>query len=325
MTLVERKAFHAAIHEASRFRGATSPNPPVGAAALGDSNDESGEILAIEAHEEAGTAHAEAKLLSKLSEAELSRLRTLFITLEPCNHQGRTPPCTEAILRAFAAHPHFKVVYAVRDPNPKVAGAGASRLRASGVPVRCLEETDPHDPLTYECQRLIAPFTKWVLHGIPWVTVKTVWNAQGTMIPPPGQKTFSSPESLKLAHELRKRADAIITGSGTVISDSPEFTVRYVADHQLKSPKKRILSFFDRRKLVPKSWYEGRKQQGFEIVEPPAGVHFPDFLRVLGGLGVLEVLIEAGPELSGWILESGFWDEHVRISDTEGTRDIFNV
>jgi diaminohydroxyphosphoribosylaminopyrimidine deaminase/5-amino-6-(5-phosphoribosylamino)uracil reductase len=316
MTLVEQKAFQMALAEASRFRGATSPNPPVGAVAL----SATGEILALSAHERAGTAHAEARALATLSESQLFQLDTLFITLEPCNHQGRTPPCTEAILRAFQAQPRLKVVYGVSDPNPRVEGGGGKRLRAEGVQVSCLAETDPENLIVNECRELIEAFTKYSRTGVPWVTVKTAWNAQGTMIPPAGQKTFSSPESLKLAHELRKRADAIITGSGTVIADSPEFTVRYVTDHPPHPEKKRLLTVLDRRGRVAADWYAARKSQGFEIIACPNDLDFLDFLRVLGRQGVLEVLVEAGPKLSGWILENGLWDEHVRISDTEGTR-----
>lgn len=278
--------------------------------------NESGEILSLAAHERAGTPHAEAKVIAALStpEENLKRIHTLFITLEPCNHHGRTPPCTEAILKVFRHSPKVQVIYGVADPNPKVEGGGAARLKAAGVWIEPLEKRVlPNDPLLVGCRELIGPFAKHSKTGIPWVTVKTVWNEEGSMIPPAGRKTFSSPASLKLAHELRKRADAIVTGSGTVLADSPEFTVRHVADHPPNPQKKRILTVLDRNNRVSPDWYAARSAQGFEILACPPEMSFPEFLQVLGRRGVLEVLVEAGPTLSGFVLSQGLWDEHIRI------------
>jgi diaminohydroxyphosphoribosylaminopyrimidine deaminase/5-amino-6-(5-phosphoribosylamino)uracil reductase len=287
----------------------------VGAAAL----DRAGQLLAIAAHERAGQAHAEARVIAELrSKGLLERADTLVVTLEPCNHTGRTPPCTEAIL----ASPIRKLVIGSRDPNPHVAGGGAARLGSAGVEASFLSDDDP---LKRQCDLLIAPFRKHVTTGLPYLTIKTAHHAgqdpagmphaRGSMIPPAGQKTFTRPSSLKLAHELRRRADAILTGSGTILTDSPEFTVRHVGDHPGKT---RELVILDRRRRVPESYLAGARSRGFT---PWIAQDLEEALRALGSRGALEVLLEAGPTLSCAALETGFWDEHVVITSPEGQRE----
>lgn len=293
-------AMRQAWEAANAFRGATAPNPPVGAAAL----DAQGNLLGTAAHERAGTAHAEAKLLAQLeATGQVGKIHVLLITLEPCNHQGRTPPCTEAILR----HRIPSVVYGTPDPNPRVAGGGAKRLQDAGIATTLIPQNSEEGRL---CQMLIAPFAKWSRTAIPWVTVKTAYQSDsGSMIPPQGQKTFTSPESLLLAHQLRKRADALLTGSGTVLADRPQFTVRHTADHP---DKRRAIAVLDRRGRVPTSWYEAAATRGFDPLLP-SPTSFKDALQRLGALGCLEVLVEAGPRLTQSILDSGLWDEQVSI------------
>jgi diaminohydroxyphosphoribosylaminopyrimidine deaminase / 5-amino-6-(5-phosphoribosylamino)uracil reductase len=298
-------AMRLAIEEASRFVGATSPNPPVGAAAL----DREGAVLGVQAHQLAGTGHAEARLLRDCAERGLSgRVETVVVTLEPCNHQGRTGPCTEAILALPSVR---RVVFGARDPNPKVKGGGAERLKQAGLETLSLEESS--HPLADACRELIRPFRHWVTTGLPWVTVKTARTAEGSMIPPPGRKTFTSPDSLKLAHELRRRADAIITGSGTILADRPELTVRLVPDHP---GKRRWLVVLDRRGRVPADWLKEAEARGFR---PVTGLGFEEALRFLGSEGALEALVEAGPGLSGAVLSTPLWNDHVVI--TQGTPD----
>jgi diaminohydroxyphosphoribosylaminopyrimidine deaminase/5-amino-6-(5-phosphoribosylamino)uracil reductase len=314
-----KSALQAAIDKAREFVGATAPNPPVGAVAL----DAQGQALSIQAHERAGTGHAEAKVIADLRQRGLlEQVHTLFVTLEPCNHQGRTPPCVDAILGAGIRH----VVYGARDPNPRVAGQGADRLRAAGVDVRELSahEADSEEAaLAQACRELIQPFAHWALTGRPWVVVKTAHQAAppstsresllDSMIPPLGQKTFTSPSSLRLAHELRRRADAILTGSGTVLADHPAFTIRHVEDHAIvvQGLKKRRLVILDRRGRVSKDWIQDSEQRGFEVW---VRHDLEQALNELGKAGALEVLVEAGPELSSFILESPLWNQHVLIT-----------
>lgn len=306
------RAFRMALARAEEFAGATAPNPPVGCAVL----DQAGAVIACEAHRMAGQAHAEAAAIDACRRAgEEARIHTLVVTLEPCNHTGRTPPCVEAVLST----PARAVWIGAPDPNPKVAGGGAARLAAAGLEVRRLDDL-PHPEaaeLARAARRLIAPFAVWSRTGRPWVTVKQALDAEGGMIPPPGRTTFTSEESLTLAHQLRRRCDAIVTGSGCVLADDPAFTVRRVPDHP---GKRRKLAILDRRGRTPASYVEAAQARGFEVWVRP---DLDRLLAELGEAGVLEALVEAGPTLLDAILERGLWDEHVviRQSATSGRPD----
>ncbi len=284
-----------AIREAERYAGATTPNPPVGAAGL----DADGNILAVAAHHKAGKPHAERNLIQIFRDLdELDDLHTLVVTLEPCNHTGRTGPCTGAILETNI----HRVVVGTLDPNPGVAGNGLAHLKSKGIAVES-------GTLPKECSYLARSFFHKLRTGLPWVTVKQAIRSNGRMRPDPGKKTFTSPEGLVLAHRLRRRADAIITGSGTVLTDNPLFTVRHVPDF---SHKRRYLLALDRRERINSEWKEATRATGFELLEAAT---FEDALVKLGQLDVLEVLVEAGPNLSTYVLEQNLWDEHVLIQE----------
>ncbi len=302
------EALQLAVEEAEFHRGATSPNPPVGAAAL----DSEGRILAVAAHHRAGELHAERQLLAELARRGLSdRLHTMVVTLEPCSHHGRTPPCTDAIFASGAQC----VVFAVRDPNPKAAG-GESVLREAGLEVICLADFAPTPQLDL-AQRQLGPFLKVQRTGMPWITVKRAFDEQGSMIPPRGRNTFTSPNSLKLAHLLRRRSDVILTGSGTILADLPEFTVRHVPDH---SGKTRYLVIADRSGRIENEapgYVDAARSRGFEVIVTK---DWHSELRRLVARGVLEVLVEAGPTLSDEVLSSE-WDEQWLIQRVNGAED----
>jgi diaminohydroxyphosphoribosylaminopyrimidine deaminase / 5-amino-6-(5-phosphoribosylamino)uracil reductase len=288
----------AALAEARPFEGATAPNPPVGCALL----DRTGNVLAAAGHQGAGKPHAEAAAIQQARDSGVvDRIHTVVVTLEPCNHHGRTPPCTDAILATPAEH----VVIGVADPNPRVAGGGTERLRAAGLLVDFIGGD------TREVERLIAPFRKRVTKGLPFVTVKQAINRDGTMVPPAGQKTFTSKGSLLIAHALRRRADVILTGSGTVLTDDPQFTVRMLPDH---AEKRRTLVILDRRLRVPKRYVDDATARGLTVVMANMLEHA---LRDVAEAGALEVLVEAGPAVTAYVLATDFWDEHVRISQTD--------
>ncbi|HUY67698.1 MAG TPA: bifunctional diaminohydroxyphosphoribosylaminopyrimidine deaminase/5-amino-6-(5-phosphoribosylamino)uracil reductase RibD [Alphaproteobacteria bacterium] len=282
-----------ACAEARKWLGATSPNPAVGAVAL----DESGEVIAVAAHRKAGEGHAEGALL-EICRAQnlLPRVDTICVTLEPCNHQGRTPPCTEAIIAAGIRH----VVIGTRDPNPHVKGGGAAYLRQRGVEV--IEGINEN-----ECRQLLAPFSYFVQAGRPFVTVKRAFDGKGSMIPPPGQKTFTSNDSLRFAHLLRKKADAILTGSGTILADHPLFTIRHVEDHL---GKRRFLAILDRRGRVPADYLAEARGRG---LDPLIYKDVQAALADLADKGARDVLVEAGPALSQAILDSHPWAMSVII------------
>lgn len=298
------KAMAAACAEARQWLGATSPNPAVGAAAL----DAKGTILALAAHQRAGEAHAEAALLNQCRRI-LDQVETLCVTLEPCNHQGRTPPCTDAIIKSGIK----RVVIGTRDPNPHVPGGGIERLQQAGIEVISgVGES--------ECRQLIHAFAYYAKTGKPWITIKRAINRDSSMLPPKDLKTFTSPSSLVLAHRLRKKADAILTGSGTIVADDPEFTVRHVPDYP---GKRRFLAMMDRRKQVPESYINAARQRGFE---PLIYDDIESALKDLAVKGVRDILVEAGPALSQTMLDSHLWNMSVTIqhADTDVIDVTFN-
>jgi len=303
-------AFRRGIEAAEAFAGATAPNPPVGCVVL----DARGDVLACAVHEKAGSAHAEAAAITACRRAgDAGRIDTVVVTLEPCNHHGRTPPCVDAILATSAR----TVWIGARDPNPKVAGGGTARLSSHGLAVGFLDSLDhPEAPaLARAARRLIAPFGKWSRTGRPWLTLKQAIAADGGMIPPAGRKTFTSQTSLVLAHRLRRRSDAVITGSGCVLADEPTLTVRHVRDH---AGKRRILAILDRRGRTPASYVKAAEARGFDV-----RVHgdLQGLLAELGDEGVLEALVEAGPTLLAAFLDQDLWDERVIIRQGPGPGD----
>lgn len=304
-----------AIRIAEASVGATAPNPPVGCVVF----DADGRPLAFAAHKGAGTAHAEAEALAacRLS-GWIGDAHTLFVTLEPCNHYGRTGPCTEAIL----ASPVRRVVFGAHDPNPEVTGGGQARLQAAGVRCEALIDAAPEqNHLADLCAELIAPFAKRCSEGLPWVTVKVARDRTGGMIPPTGRKTFTSDASLDYAHLLRRRSDALLTGVGTVLADAPLMTVRRVEDHP---HRRRPLVIMDRSGRTPATYLEAAEVRG---LAPVIGTDIETSLRDLARQGCLRVLVEAGPWLTRAILETPFWDEQVLIQQgpSDGAPDTIDV
>jgi diaminohydroxyphosphoribosylaminopyrimidine deaminase/5-amino-6-(5-phosphoribosylamino)uracil reductase len=279
-----RQAFRFALKAARFFDGATAPNPPVGCALL----DAAGDILSIGAHQVAGGAHAERAALAELPPG--AKPHIAVVTLEPCAHYGRTPPCVDALVKSGVR----EVWIGAKDLNPRVEGGGAGKLRQAGIKVFFLADLEDEisQSLALDCQRLIAPFLHYAKTQRPFVTLKVAQDASGSMIPPAGEKTFTRPSSLKFAHKLRRRADAILTGSGTILADDPHFTVRHVDDVPGKT---RPLVILDRRGRVKESYLNAARARGFA---PTLVTDLNEALVALGQQGCMEVLVEAGPELA---------------------------
>ncbi|MBI1272799.1 MAG: bifunctional diaminohydroxyphosphoribosylaminopyrimidine deaminase/5-amino-6-(5-phosphoribosylamino)uracil reductase RibD [Alphaproteobacteria bacterium] len=280
-------AMRLAIEEARTWIGATAPNPPVGAAIL----DQNGKTLSLGVHQKAGGPHAEAAAIEQCREAgTLKHAHTLVVTLEPCNHFGKTPPCTETIIAAGIPN----VAYGTPDPNADVAGGGAQRLRDAGLQVTA-------GILENECRQLIAYFAHCKTLHQPWITIKRAFTASGSMVPPAGQKTFTSSTSLALAHKMRKAADAIMTGSGTVLSDNPEFTVRHTTDH---AGIMRDLAIIDRRRRVPTTYISAAtgRRLNCALYDTPE-----EAMKIIYGTGKRHILVEAGPTLSDYLIKAGIW------------------
>ncbi|MGE0460943.1 MAG: bifunctional diaminohydroxyphosphoribosylaminopyrimidine deaminase/5-amino-6-(5-phosphoribosylamino)uracil reductase RibD [Vicinamibacterales bacterium] len=223
--LMRRALFHAA-----RASGATTPNPLVGAVVV--SSD--GVIVGQGRHPRAGDPHAEVLALDEAGGR--ARGGTLFVTLEPCCHHGRTPPCTARIIESGVT----RVVVAMVDPNPVVHGRGIAELRAAGVHVEV-------GLLEAEARRLNRPFVTVQTMGRPEVIIKAATSADGRIAARPGERTaISSPESARRTQHLRAMADAVAVGSGTVLADDPLLTAR---DMVRSRPLARVV--FDRRLRTP--------------------------------------------------------------------------
>ncbi len=296
---------------AARGRGATSPNPMVGATVVLPD----GTIAGDGWHHRAGTPHAEVHAL----DAAGSRARgaTLICTLEPCCHHARTGPCTERIIAAGIK----EVVVATEDPNSLVAGQGLRQLAAHGIVVRSGIEHAA-------AARLNAPFFTAMRHGRPWVILKAAVSGDGRMAARPGVRTaITSEHASRCVQRLRAEMDAIGVGSETVLVDDPLLTVRDVVrarpftrvvfDRRLRTPAAaRLLTTLDAGPvLIFTSASALRSAPASADALARAGARLvvvadvPDALRALAGEGVQSLLVEGGPTLHGAFCEAGMIDE----------------
>lgn len=198
-----------ALELAARGQGLVEPNPMVGCVIVKDD-----EVIGEGWHQRFGGPHAEVHALAEAGEA--ARGATLYVTLEPCCHQGKTPPCTKAIIAAGIS----RVVLALRDPFPKVAGGGIAELEAAGIEVECgVGEA--------AARRLCAPYLKLVTKGRPWVIAKWAMTLDGRIATASGESQWiSGEESRRVVHQLRGRMDAIVVGRQTLVADDPLLTAR---------------------------------------------------------------------------------------------------
>jgi diaminohydroxyphosphoribosylaminopyrimidine deaminase/5-amino-6-(5-phosphoribosylamino)uracil reductase len=200
---IDRGYMRMACRLAKKAAGRTSPNPMVGAVLV-----RNGAMIASGFHPFAGADHAEIVALKKAGSK--AKGATLYINLEPCNHYGRTPPCTRSLIAAGVK----EVVVGMKDPNPLVAGKGLRALVRSGIKVRC-------GVLHGECQTLNEAFTKFITRGVPFVTLKLAASLDGKIATPGGDSYWiSCEESRGIVHQLRNSFDAVLVGAGTVIHNS---------------------------------------------------------------------------------------------------------
>jgi diaminohydroxyphosphoribosylaminopyrimidine deaminase/5-amino-6-(5-phosphoribosylamino)uracil reductase len=200
-----------ALAVAARYEGRTSPNPPVGAVCVKD-----GRIIGVGAHEGPGTPHAEVRALT--SSSAPVRGADLYVTLEPCSHHGRTPPCTDALIDAGIR----RVFIGMRDPNPDVRGGGAGLLSDAGIEVAV-------GVMGRQIERFYEAYTKFVTTKLPFVTLKAAMTLDGRIATSTGDsKWISSEASRRFVHRMRAKSDAVMVGIGTVKKDDPQLTVRMV-------------------------------------------------------------------------------------------------
>jgi diaminohydroxyphosphoribosylaminopyrimidine deaminase/5-amino-6-(5-phosphoribosylamino)uracil reductase len=260
---------------AERGRGTTAPNPVVGAVLVND-----GEVVGEGWHERAGAPHAEVVALA--AAGERARGATLYVTLEPCAHQGRTPPCVDAVVAAGVA----RVVAAVGDPDPRTSGKGFERLRARRVEVELAG-----GELEWRARVQNEGFRTTAGLGRPFVTYKAAVTLDGR-VTVPGSRWVTGEESRRRVHELRARSDAVAVGMGTVRTDDPRLDARGV-----DAPRQPRRLAFGR----------GPLPTGAEL-ELRAGP-LDDELRALAGEGVQTILLEGGPTLATSFVRAGLVDK----------------
>jgi diaminohydroxyphosphoribosylaminopyrimidine deaminase/5-amino-6-(5-phosphoribosylamino)uracil reductase len=301
-----------AIRLAQKGRGHTKTNPCVGAVVAKD-----GQIVGYGWHQEYGGPHAEPNAL--MDAGENAEGGELFVTLEPCSTHGKTPPCTDAIIAAGIK----RVYIGVPDPNPAHAGAAVHILRKAGIDVHMGLMAD-------DCALLIEDFTKYVKTGHPYVTMKVAQSMDGKIATSSGQSQWiTSQDSLVAVHKLRKYADAVLVGVGTVLADNPMLTVRHVdadrqpirvvldsrgrtpADSALAESAKDIPVIIFTSDSADEKNLAVLENKGVQIVRAPLVAGKLDLrfvLKSLGEMQVMNLLVEGGGEVFGSFMDGKYVD-----------------
>jgi diaminohydroxyphosphoribosylaminopyrimidine deaminase/5-amino-6-(5-phosphoribosylamino)uracil reductase len=269
-----------AVELAASVRTQTSPNPWVGCVIVSGASSFEG------AHQGPGQAHAEAAALAAAGEA--ARGATLYCTLEPCSHVGRTGPCADAIVAAGVS----RVVVGVLDPDPHVSGQGLARLRQAGIDVAVGVEA-------VAVEEQLAPYLSHRRTGRPWVVLKLAATLDGRVAAPDGSSRWiTGPEARADAHRLRSESDAVLVGAGTVRADDPELTVRPETGPQ---PERQPL-----RVVLGRAPADAKVRPALELTGDLGQV-----LEDLGRRQILQVLVEGGPTVAHDFHASGLVDRYV--------------
>jgi len=274
----DEKFMRAALAEARRALGRTSPNPAVGAVIV-----KSGRMIARGFHRRAGEPHAEIEALRALPRSEMARGAAIYVTLEPCSTHGRTPPCVDAILAAGLK----RVVIGAIDPNPAHAGRGVDLLRVGGVEVTT-------GILENDCREMNAAFNHWVVTKTPLVIAKAGMSLDGRLTRPPGEGQWLTSEASRSdAQALRAQVDAILIGAQTLRTDNPRLTVR--GESAVRQPWRVILT---RSGDLPRNAHVFTDEHRDRTLVF-RGKSLNAVLRVLGRRQVTSVLIEGGTRVLG--------------------------
>jgi diaminohydroxyphosphoribosylaminopyrimidine deaminase/5-amino-6-(5-phosphoribosylamino)uracil reductase len=312
----DRHFMKLALQEARKGLGRTSPNPSVGAVVV-----RNGTIVGKGYHKKAGLPHAEPNALQ--AAGSKAKGATIYVTLEPCNHTGRTPPCTRAILQAGIQ----RVVIGMADPNPKVTGSGTEFLASRGVAVTS-------GVLEHECCELNRPFIKHATTGLPWVIIKAGMSMDGRIAAGIGRQTaITGPKSLHRVHLLRDRVDAILIGVETAITDDPSLTTRLGGRRPGRDPERIVLDTTLRLPPAAKMLHQESPAFTWIFCGPSASIaraqaleatgarvvrvglngekklDLNAVLRILGSNQKNSVLVEGGGRVHGSFLQHGLVDE----------------
>lgn len=309
----DKRFMRLALKEARKGLGRTSPNPCVGAVIVKD-----GEVISKGYHKKAGTPHAEIHALQNASEPVLGA--TMYVTLEPCNHTGRTPPCSQAILKGGLS----RVVIGMTDPNPLVNGGGIDFLRSNGIEVLS-------GVLESDCEALNYPFIKHVKERTPWTIMKAGVSLDGRLNYQTGQSAWiTGAQSVHAAHKLRNSVDAILVGRKTVEIDDPSLTtrlsrgkakdpIRIILDSELStSPASKVYHLASQAPTwvvcatdAPKIKKVEFKNLGARLIpidRAGQGLNLHALLEVLGQESICSVLVEGGAFLHGAFLREKLFD-----------------
>lgn len=310
----DKSFMHLALKLAEQGRGWTSPNPMVGAVIVRE-----GQVVGKGFHQYAGGPHAEVYAIKEAG--ELAQDATLYVTLEPCNHSGRTPPCTEAIHKSGIK----RVVAAMLDPNPNVRGGGLKFLQGLGIDIEAGVCED-------ECRLLNEAFIKYVTTGLPFVILKCAMSLDGRIGTRTGDsKWITCARSRQYVHELRHAVDAVVVGIGTVLRDDPELTTRLVGRHgadPLRVVLDTHLSIPENARLlhvssasdtvlvtgssVPSEKRKSLEKPGTQILPIACADNRIDLhalMLELGKMQISSVLIEGGAQVNKAALDAGIVDK----------------
>ncbi|MDD2272778.1 MAG: bifunctional diaminohydroxyphosphoribosylaminopyrimidine deaminase/5-amino-6-(5-phosphoribosylamino)uracil reductase RibD [Desulfuromonadaceae bacterium] len=309
----DTKYMKRALTLAKKGVGKTAPNPAVGCVIV-----KNGQIVGEGWHKKAGGPHAEIHALEKAGPH--AHGADVYVTLEPCSHTGKTPPCSEALIRAGVK----RVVAGMHDPNPQVNGGGLKALQQAGIETFC-------GVLEDECRNLNRAFIKFMTTGLPYVTYKCAMTLDGNIATVTGESRWiSCEESRKYVHDMRSRMDAIMVGVDTIITDNPQLTVRHVrgknplriiVDTRLRTPESvNVLSeqlssgtIIATTESNPRVHLRYLKLGATIVVcdQYEGRVSMKDLSQKLGAMGIQSVLLEGGSHLAGNMLQNGMIDELV--------------
>ncbi len=287
---IDEKYMRMAISLARRAEGLTNPNPAVGAVIV-----KGGKIVGKGYHKRCGLPHAEVNALK--AARDKSRGATLYVTLEPCDHFGRTPPCTDAIIKANIK----RVAIGIKDPNPLNKGNGIKKLNRHGIKTSV-------GILGDEARELNKPFIKFITSHMPYVTVKIAESLDGKIATRTGDsKWITGDDSRRYVHDLRAKVDAVMVGANTAMRDDPTLLgrssngkqpIRVIVGNYRKIPRNaRIFSTAEKSPVYIAAAKRGGK------------VDLKDLLKKLGRMGIMHVLVEGGGELVASLVENRLVDE----------------
>ncbi len=308
--MADEKYMRMALELAEKGRGKTTPNPMVGAVLV-----KNGRVIGQGYHKKAGTPHAEIHALRQAGSK--ARGSTLYITLEPCCHYGRTGPCSRAIISAGVK----EVVYAITDPNPKVKGKGGRQLRQAGVIVR-------HGVMAKEASKINESYLKYLKTGRPFAILKLAMTLDGRIASLNGDSRWVTGETARaMVHRLRAGVDAVVIGAQTANIDNPQLTVRAITGNNpyriILSSHKRLrnnLKLFsenkDFRTIVATSGGRvpveiGKNSIIWKIEKKGNQLSLDDFLEKAGRFGLTSLLIEGGSRLATAFIKKGLIDKYV--------------